>query len=215
MDAGLDMRDFSSAFVEDLDALLRWRRDVRRFRTDPVPPELLSECLAQLRHAPSVGLSAPWRIVSVEGEAARAAALANFEAANAEALAGYSGAQAALYAGLKLSGMREAPVQLAVFCDEATVKGSGLGAGTMPQMRAYSVVGAIMYLWLAARARGLGLGWVSILDPDRLSRDLEVPADWALVGYLCMGWPEDETDTPELAAAGWESEAELPEVIIR
>ena len=209
------MRSFSPDFTTELDELFRWRRDVRRFRTDPVPRDLLDDCLAIIGHAPSVGLSAPWRLVEVASEPARTAALTNFETANAEALSGYRGERAATYAGLKLSGMRDAPVQYAIFCDDATTKGAGLGARTMPQMRAYSVVGAIMYFWLALRARGLGLGWVSILDPDRLTRDLDVPQAWALVGYLCIGYPEEETETPELIRAGWESEAGGPEVLIR
>ena len=74
----------------------------------------------------------------------------------------------------------------------------------MPEMRRYSVVGAINYFWLAARTYGLGVGWVSILNPDQLSRDLDVPADWTLVAYLCVGWPLADDDTPELERAGWE-----------
>ncbi len=209
------MRAFSSAFAAELDELLRWRRDVRRFRTDPVPDAVLEACLTAVERAPSVGLSAPWRFVRVISEQALEAALANFEAANADALAGYSGEQAARYATLKLAGMRKAPVQFAVFCDDETAKGAGLGARTMPEARAYSVVGAITYLWLAARARGLGLGWVSILDPERLARDLAVPAHWRLVGYLCLGWPEAESETPELVTAGWESPPGPPEVLVR
>ncbi|MFN3281495.1 MAG: 5,6-dimethylbenzimidazole synthase, partial [Tabrizicola sp.] len=106
---------------------------------------------------------------------------------------------------LKLSGMVEAPIHLAVFCDETTTKGAGLGAGSMPETRAYSVVGAIIHLWLALRAEGLGLGWVSILDPQRLSRDLDVPDGWRFIAYLCIGWPEQEDTVPELERAGWES----------
>ena len=105
---------------------------------------------------------------------------------------------------LKLSGMTDAPVQLAMFCDESTDKGAGLGAGTMPEMRRYSVVGAITHFWLTARSYGLGVGWVSILDPGQLARDLRVPEGWALVAYLCVGWPEAVSDTPELERAGWE-----------
>ena len=145
---------------------------------------------------------------------ARAAALANFEAANARALSGYAGERAALYSRLKLSGMREAPLQFAVFCDEATEKGAGLGAATMPETRRYSVVAAITQMWLAARARGLGLGWVSIIDPQRLARDLDVPEGWALVGYLCLGWPAEESETPELERAGWETRRGAPRVIL-
>lgn len=199
---------YTASFQAELLDLMRWRRDVRRFRTDPVEAAVLDRCLAAFSLAPSVGLSEPWRILRVESPAARAAAAANFADANAQALSGYAGEKAQLYAGLKLTGMHEAPVQLAVFCDNATPKGAGLGAATMPQTRAYSVVGAITLFWLAARAEGLGLGWVSILDPARLIRDLDAPADWALIGYLCIGWPETVTATPELETLGWEARAQ-------
>lgn len=198
------MQDFDTAFQDQLTALMRWRRDVRRFRTDPVDEAMLRHCLDAFLLAPSVGLSQPWRLIRVQSAAARAAALTNFEAANAQALAGYSGEKAAIYAGLKLSGMREAPVHLAVWCDETTETGHGLGAKTMPEMRRYSVVASVMQFWLMARAHGLGVGWVSILDPVQLARDLSVPEGWRLVAYLCIGWPEAESETPELERQGWE-----------
>lgn len=209
------MRGFSPEFQSDLDRLMRWRRDVRRFRTDPVDEATLARCLETIRLAPSVGLSEPWRLLRIEDPALRAAALDNFRAANARALDGYDGARAETYATLKLSGMAEAPVQLAVFCDEATDKGAGLGAGSMPEMRRYSVVAAITQFWLAARAAGLGVGWVSILDPARLCRDLDVPADWTLVAWLCIGWPEADSDTPELQQAGWEDRSDRLRVEVR
>ncbi len=196
--------DFCQAFRDQLGDLFAWRRDVRRFRPDPVSPDLVARLIGQTRLAPSVGLSEPWRFVMVESVGARQAAVANFETANAQALGGYTGEQARLYASLKLTGMREAPVQIAVFCAEETGQGSGLGAGTMPEMRRYSVVCAVMQLWLSARAEGLGAGWVSILDPDRLARDLDVPDTWRLIAYLCLGWPEEEQADPELERAGWE-----------
>ena len=209
------MRTFSQAFQEEFRDLLKWRRDVRRFRTDPVPEDMLAEALDAFRLAPSVGLSEPWRIVRVATPQAKAAALANFEAANAEALATFDGADADTYASLKLSGMREAPVQLAVFCDETGLKGKGLGRATMPEMLRYSVVSALTLFWLEARAKGLGVGWVSILDPDRLTRDLDVPADWSLVAYLCVGWPETVDKTPELEQLGWEDRSTTLEVLER
>jgi 5,6-dimethylbenzimidazole synthase len=198
------MSRFSSDFQSGLIDLMRWRRDVRRFRTDPVDEALLAQCLDTFLFAPSVGLSEPWRIIRVDSDTARAAALDNFRETNARALDGYSGDKAKLYSTLKLTGMQEAPVQLAVFCDTATAKGAGLGALTMPEMRPYSVVAAITQFWLYARAQGLGVGWVSILDPARLRRDLDLPDDWSLVAYLCVGWPEAFSDTPELEQAGWE-----------
>lgn len=198
------MQSFPKDFQSELTRLLRWRRDVRRFRTDPVDEALLTECLDAFLLAPSVGLSEPWRVVRVNSETARQAAYENFKTANADALAGYGSEKAKTYAGLKLSGMSDAPVQLAIYCDEATDKGAGLGAKTMPEMRRYSVVGAINLFWLTARARGLGVGWVSILDPVQLNKDLDVPEDWSLVAYLCVGWPEDVSETPELEQLGWE-----------
>ena len=184
---------------------MRWRRDVRRFRTDPVEAAVLDRCLCAFALAPSVGLSEPWRVLDVVSPDARAAAIANFKAANAAALSGYCDEKANLYASLKLSGMQEAPIHLAIYCDDASPKGAGLGTTTMPEMRAYSVVGAITLFWLLARAEGLGVGWVSILDPVQLAKDLSSPLDWCLVGYLCVGWPESDNDTPELERAGWET----------
>lgn len=202
---------FTDDFRTQFDLLMRLRRDVRRFRTDAIDEAVLTRCLDVFRLAPSVGLSEPWRVIRVESEAARDAALKNFQAANEQALTGYSGEKAQLYSGLKLSGMKEAPVQLAVFCDDATDKGQGLGADTMPEMRRYSVVSAITLFWLALRSEGLGLGWVSILDPDQMARDLDVPKDWRLIGYFCVGWPEASSDTPELEQVGWECRnASLP-----
>ncbi len=209
------MQGFSPDFRSDLDRLMRWRRDVRRFRTDPVDEATLTRCLEAIRLAPSVGLSEPWRVLRINDPALRQAALDNFRAANDRALSGYDGDRAATYATLKLSGMADAPVQLAIFCDEATDKGAGLGAGTMPEMRRYSVVAAITQFWLAARAAGLGVGWVSILDPDRLCRDLDVPSDWALVAWLCVGWPETDSETPELQHAGWEDRADSLRIEVR
>ena len=202
---------FSGDFRTQFDLLMRLRRDVRRFRTDAIDEAVLMRCLDAFQLAPSVGLSEPWRVIRVKSQAARDAALRNFQNANAEALEGYSGETAQLYSRLKLSGMQQAPVHLAVFCDDATDKGHGLGAGTMPEMRRYSVVSAITLFWLALRARGLGLGWVSILDPDQMARDLDVPDDWRLIGYFCVGYAQEVSDTPELEQVGWENrEAALP-----
>ena len=184
---------------------MRWRRDVRRFRSDPVDEALLMQCLDTFRLAPSVGLSEPWRIVRVTSPDLRQKAIQNYQAANTAALDGYDGEKAALYSGLKLSGMTEAPEHIAIFCDDSTTKGSGLGATTMPEMRRYSVVGAINLMWLHARSHGLGMGWVSILDAPKLCADLDVPKDWSLIAYLCIGWPKANSTTPELETAGWET----------
>lgn len=195
---------FDTAFRDEFEALLRLRRDVRRFRPDPVDPALVARLIDLARYAPSVGLSEPWRFVSIEGAKARAEVLASFQRCNAEALADYSGARRALYARLKLEGLREAPVQFAAFADSAPEKGAGLGRRTMPETRAYSVVMAIHTIWLAARAEGLGLGWVSILEPEAVHAAAGAPENWQFIAYLCLGWPEEEADRPALERAGWE-----------
>ncbi|MGD0050968.1 MAG: 5,6-dimethylbenzimidazole synthase [Vulcanimicrobiaceae bacterium] len=195
---------FETAFVRDLDRLLHLRRDVRRFARDPLAPHLIEELLDAAHCAPSVGYSQPWRFVLVEGDQVRATVGASFQAANAEALGGYAGETARLYAGLKLAGLDDAPVQLAVFTDESTAVGRGLGRATMPETLAYSTVAAVQNLWLAARARGLGVGWVSILDPAAVTTALDVPAAWRLTAYLCIGYPLETSETPELERAGWE-----------
>ena len=205
------MEAFSDSFRTDLSQLMRWRRDVRRFRSDPVDESLLMQCLDTFHLAPSVGLSEPWRIVRVTSPELRQKSIENYQTANATALDGYDGEKAAMYSGLKLSGMSEAPEHISIFCDDSTTKGSGLGATTMPEMRHYSVVGAINLMWLHARSHGLGMGWVSILDAPKLCADLDIPQDWSLIAYLCIGWPEANSTTPELEAAGWETRrAALP-----
>lgn len=196
---------FDDGFRDGLARLLRWRRDVRRFRTDPVDPALLDRLLDLADLAPSVGNSQPWRFVSVETPAARAAVRANFATANAEALAAQAEERRRLYATLKLAGLDRAPVQLAAFTDTGTAQGHGLGRRTMPQTLEHSTVMAVHTLWLAARAAGIGVGWVSILDPGRLCRDLCVPEDWRFTAYLCIGHPEEEHEDPELQRAGWQA----------
>ena len=193
---------FDQDFREKLADLFAWRRDVRRFRTDAVAPELIASLRAQAELAPSVGDSRPWRWVEPT-QPQRAAMRVNFSRCNARALESYEGEQAKLYASLKLEGLDRSPLQFAVFCDHAVTRGKGLGRATMPQMLDYSVVGQIMLFWLAARAAGIGVGWVSILDPEQTRIDLEQPEDFGLVAYLCVGWPEEEHLDPELVRRGW------------
>ncbi len=196
--------EFDAGFAADFERLLRWRRDVRRFRRDPFPEALLDELLDLACLAPSVGNSQPWRFVRVDDPARRAAVRRSFEACNAKALEAQAGERAALYARLKLAGLDEAPVQLAVFCDSGGGQGHGLGIATMPEALVHSVVTAVHTLWLAARVRGLGVGWVSILEPAVVRRALDVPDAWSLVAYLCLGWPVEEHLDPELERHGWQ-----------
>jgi 5,6-dimethylbenzimidazole synthase len=195
---------FDEAFRRRLHDLFVWRRDVRRFRRDPLPPGTIERLIETACLSPSVGLSQPWRFVIVEDAARRRDVIDDFRACNGEALSAYSGAVAERYAALKLAGLEESPCHVAVFADRATGAGAGLGRRTMPEMAEYSVVAAICTLWLAARAEGIGLGWVSILDPRQIAVILSVPDDWIFIGYLCLGYPQQEDDTPELERAEWE-----------
>ncbi len=207
--------DFDAPFRARLEDLFRWRRDVRRFRPNAVDEALIDELIGLAALAPSVGNSQPWRFVTVAEPGRRDKVIADFEARNADALADYDGEQAKLYASLKLAGLREAPVHLAVFADIETTAGHGLGQKTMPGMLEYSVVGAVTTLWLAARARGLGMGWVSILNPDKIAEILGVETSWKLIAYLCIGYPQEQHLDPELDRAGWQKRADVSSFVVR
>ena len=196
---------FNEVFRDQLTELIRWRRDVRQFRADPVPGPLLDKLLDLACLAPSVGNSQPWRFVRVTSSHGRIALLDNFKTANKNALDGYEDEQAALYANLKLSGLQEAPILLAIFTDGSITHGHGLGRQTMPETLDYSTVSAIHTLWLAARAEGLGVGWVSIIDPVGATQSLDVPANWRFTALLCIGWSSVTDTVPELERAGWQA----------
>lgn len=177
---------------------------MRGFTADRVDPVLLEHLFDLADLAPSVGLSQPWRFVTVDDSARRQAVRDNFSRCNAQALAARD-ADAGLYARLKLAGLDQAPCHLAVFCEPDPAQGRGLGRATMPETVIYSAVMAVHTLWLAARAAGLGMGWVSILDPVSVVAALDVPADWIFIGYFCLGTPSAPCAVPELERLGWES----------
>jgi 5,6-dimethylbenzimidazole synthase len=206
---------FDDTFRAQLRDLLIWRRDVRQFRLDPLPEELLLRLLQTACLAPSVGLSQPWRFVLVDDPERRARIRANFAACNAAALAATAPDRAARYARLKLAGLDQAPRHLAVFADRSTAQGHGLGRLTMPQTIEYSVVTAVHTLWLVARAEGIGLGWVSIIDPEEVAGILDVPPAWIFVGYFCLGYPAAEDNLPTLQRQGWEARRPLSAVLTR
>ncbi len=208
-------RLFDDEFRDAFRDLVLWRRDVRRFRRDPVASELIHSLLELASHAPSVGHCQPWRFVLVESAERREAVKASFARANARALDNYEGEQRAQYARLKLEGLEAAPVHLAVFADEATEVGSGLGRRTMPETLHYSVVGAVQTLWLAARGEGLGMGWISILEPEIVRGALDVPETWTLVAYLCIGHPVEEHLDPELDRHRWQPRLEVARMIFK
>jgi 5,6-dimethylbenzimidazole synthase len=206
---------FDDRFRARLRELLAWRRDVRHFRCDSLPGGAIERLIETACLAPSVGLSQPWRFVLVDAPERRAAIAANFVECNAAALAAQEPDRAARYARLKLAGLDDAPCHLAVFADPDPEQGHGLGRLTMPEMAQYSAVAAVHTLWLAARAEGIGMGWVSILDPEAVRVILDVPASWRLIGYFCLGYPAAEDDVPELARAGWETRRPVECFVVR
>jgi 5,6-dimethylbenzimidazole synthase len=206
---------FDDAFRARLRELLAWRRDVRRFRREALPERAIERLIDTACLAPSVGLSQPWRFVLIEAPERRAAIAVNFAECNAAALAAQAPERAAQYARLKLAGLDDAPCHLAVFADPNPEQGHGLGRLTMPEMAQYSVVAAVHTLWLAARAEGIGMGWVSILDPAAVRVILDVPASWRLIGYFCLGDPAAEDNVPRLQRDGWELRRAAEDTMVR
>jgi 5,6-dimethylbenzimidazole synthase len=206
---------FDEEFRMRLRDLLIWRRDVRRFRPDPLPVGTLERLFETACLAPSVGLCQPWRFVVVDDPRRRQVVRDVFKACNADALASYTGDNAVRYAQLKLAGLEEAPCQFAAFTDRDTAVGHGLGRRTMPETADYSAVAAISMMWLAARAENIGMGWISILDAARMNDILDVPESWRFIGYFCLGYPQVESDRPELERVGWERRRGLQACILR
>jgi 5,6-dimethylbenzimidazole synthase len=207
--------NFDTAFRSRLHDLLAWRRDVRRFRRDPLPAGTIERLIGLACLAPSVGLSQPWRFVLVDQPVRRAAVRDNFLRSNAAALAAQAPERARRYARLKLAGLDEAPCHLAVLADPATRQGHGLGRLTMPETIDYSAVMAAHTLWLTARADGIGMGWISILDAAAVAVALDLPAEWRLIGYFCLGYPQDTDAVPALERARWERRRPPAEFLVR
>jgi 5,6-dimethylbenzimidazole synthase len=190
------------------------RRDVRRgFLPEPLPDEVLYRLLAAAHSAPSVGLMQPWRFIVIRDLAVRQEVHSIFLDANREATASYEGERQEHYKALKLEGILEAPQNLCIVCDSQSSQGHLLGRHTMPETAIYSAVCAVQNLWLAARAEGIGVGWVSILEPSRLRCALKIPAEITPVAYLCLGYVQAFATEPELEQAGWEKRVALQSVL--
>jgi 5,6-dimethylbenzimidazole synthase len=193
---------------------IRERRDVRRgFLPEPIPDELLHRLLEAAHNAPSVGLMQPWRFIVVRDIAVRQKVHEIFLEANEQALAGYEGERQQNYAGMKLEGILEAPQNLCIVCDSQSNQGRQLGRRTMPETAIYSAVCAVQNLWLAARAEGIGVGWVSILNPVLLRSTLRIPDQITPVAYLCLGYVNAFSKEPDLERAGWEKRTPLKSVL--
>lgn len=190
------------------------RRDVRgQFIADPVPDEVLSRVLTAAHFAPSVGYMQPWSFVIVRDTAIKERVHAAFLEANAEAAEMFEGAKQEIYRELKLEGIREAPINLCVTCDRDRAGPVVLGRTHNKAMDIYSTVCAIQNLWLAARAEGLGVGWVSIFHQASLRETLGLPSRIMPIAYLCLGYVSHFCERPELESAGWRQRLPLEDLL--
>jgi len=190
------------------------RRDIRRFRPDEVPAETLERVLEAAHRAPSVGLMQPWRLIVVRDLATRSAVrrLAQRERIRQ---ADRFDERARHFLDQKIEGVVEAPLGICVCCDHGDPGTEVLGRGTIPETDIYSTACAIENLWLAARAEGLGVGWVSFYRPEDLRALLGIPARVDPIAYLCVGWPDERPVRPGLESAGWSKRMPLDAVVMR
>jgi 5,6-dimethylbenzimidazole synthase len=199
---------------EGLYRAIRERRDVRsQFLPDPIAPEVLVRLLRAAHHAPSVGFMQPWDFLVIDSLEIRRAVKALYEQANANAANNYSDERAALYRRLKLEGIVDSPINLCITCDRQRGGPHVLGRNTMLETDLFSTCLAVQNLWLAARAEGIGVGWVSIVDPAQLAQTLQLPEHVQPVAYLCLGYVSEFLPRPELEIAGWRARLPLEQLV--
>ncbi|MSQ27431.1 MAG: 5,6-dimethylbenzimidazole synthase [Dehalococcoidia bacterium] len=193
-------------------AAIYQRRDIRRFRPDPVPDELLRRILEAAHHAPSVGFMQPWDFIVIRDKPIREQVKALFERERQAAACFFDEPQRSQYLALKLEGILDAPLNVCVTCDP-TRAGIVLGRNAIPETDVYSTCCAVENLWLAARAEGVGVGWVSILKLPQLPALLNIPPYVIPVAYLCVGYPESFPERPVLEQVGWRRRMPLTDVV--
>ena len=190
------------------------RRDTRgEFLPDPVPDELLSRLLVAAHHAPSVGYMQPWSFLVIRDEGVKRRVHEAFLKAHAEAALMFPEDKRGFYSRLKLEGIMEAPVNLCITCDRDRAGQTVIGRTHIRAMDLYSSVCAVQNLWLAARAEGLGVGWVSIFDNGSVQRILNIPKRVVPIAYLCIGKVRGYHDRPELEAAGWRNRLAVDQLV--
>lgn len=205
---------FSRAERDAVYRAIHTRRDVRgEFLPEPIPDDVLARVLTAAHHAPSVGFMQPWDFVIVRSPAVRARIHADFLAAHGEAEQMFDAGKRATYRNLKLEGILESPLNLCITCDRRRHGPVVIGRTHIGAMDVYSAVCAVQNLWLAARAEGLGVGWVSILHEQALREALGIPPEIIPIAYLCIGYVRDFHARPELEAAGWLKRVPLPELL--
>jgi len=190
------------------------RRDIRRFRPDPVGPEILDRVLSAAHAAPSVGHSQPWRFVVVSEAATRERAARMADEQRLRQAEQLDPESARRLLDLQLEGIREAPLGVVVACDRRAPATGVLGRATFPDADLWSCAAAIQNLWLAARAEGLGVGWVTLFEPAELEELLGLPDGVVTLGWLCLGWPDERPPAPGLERAGWSRRRPVSEVML-
>jgi 5,6-dimethylbenzimidazole synthase len=190
------------------------RRDVRdQFLPQPIPGDVLMRLLDAAHHAPSVGFMQPWNFIVIREEARKAQIHRAFTRANEEAKLLFGDERQALYSSLKLEGILKAPLNVCITCDRTRGGKVVLGRTHNRQMDLYSTVCAVQNLWLAARAEGIGVGWVSIYHDQDVRGVLSVPDHVEIIAYLCIGYVSELYDAPELEKRGWRNRLPLQELI--
>lgn len=206
--------EFSDAERAAVYRVIQARRDIRKFSPEPVPEPVLMRVLEAAHRAPSVGFMQPWNFILIRSRPTRELIRESFEKTNAAELTKLSADERRdLYTRMKLEGILESPLNIAVTCDESRGGTFVLGRAPMPETSLYSACLAIENMWLAARAEGIGVGWVSILDPARVASILGLPDSVRLVAYLCVGYPEEFRPRPMLEETGWRERLPLAELI--
>jgi nicotinate-nucleotide--dimethylbenzimidazole phosphoribosyltransferase len=206
---------FPAATRAALAEVIAARRDIRRFRPDPVGDGIIDELLAAGHAAPSVGHSQPWRFVVVTDPQLRASAAVMADRARLAQAQQLDADSARHLRSLQLEGIREAPVGVVVCCDRRARPAGVLGRATFPDADLWSCACAIENIWLTARARGLGLGWVTLFDPDELNALLHLPQGVVTLGWLCLGWPDELPPAPGLERHGWSRRLRIADVVLR
>jgi len=207
-------RSFSQAERSALYKTIYSRRDVRgQFENTPIPQAVLSRVLHAAHHAPSVGFMQPWNFVLVKDPAVKQKVHTAFKVAHQEAGQLFEGEKRDIYQSLKLEGILESPLNICVTCDRERTGPVVVGRTAIPTMDLYSSVCAVQNLWLAARAEGLGIGWVSIMHEEALQEALNIPSHIVPIAYLCIGYVSHFYEKPELETGGWLPRMPLEDLI--
>lgn len=209
-------REFTQAEKQALYDVIYARRDVRNeFKPDPIDDDALLRVLSAAHAAPSVGLSQPWNYILIQDHARRSEVKQAFLRANTDAREMFPPERRSDYGALKLEGIEKAPLNICVTCDRTRGGDVVLGRTHNREMDVYSTVCSVQNFWLAARAEGIGVGWVSIYDDMDMRRILKLPEHVEIVAYLCVGYVDEMFERPELAVRGWADIMELKDVVMQ